>query len=56
MQPIALLVWSNAPLKNKIDERLYYLIYLDKNGRKIDEFRAPGARKASLADTVFQVL
>ena len=28
---------------NKIDERLYYLIYLNKIGNKIGEFSAPGA-------------
>jgi 4-amino-4-deoxy-L-arabinose transferase-like glycosyltransferase len=29
--------------KDKIDERLYYLIHLNKIGKKIDEFTAPGA-------------
>lgn len=36
-------VFGHLLSANKIDERLYYLIYLNRIGKKIDEFSAPGA-------------
>ena len=36
-------VFSHINSKSKIDERLFYLIYLNKIGKKNDEFSAPGA-------------
>jgi hypothetical protein len=36
-------IFSHSSNKAKVNEEMYYLIYLNKIGRKIDEFKAPGA-------------
>ena len=36
-------VFSASPRRAKVNEELYYLAYLNKIGKKIDEFRVPGA-------------
>lgn len=36
-------IFSHTPRRSKVDEKLFYLIYLNKIGRQIDSFFAPGA-------------